>query len=200
MTRRRQSDSRRAKSQQRFWLRRTLFKGARKYACECNADTCVIIRIREDGKTYFITDPVPKGLVSIRHWSLPWTKTAYKTRYNLSTSHKEDIQGPCYWDHKSCSRPCYGPRKILRLKIGRRTCFGFLSQLRRESVPNSTLVTVAGLFFVPVPISNNLCPNYDLLGRTPCHLSHYCQLHCAGQLVSVSHFSTTPKRCLDDHF
>lgn len=72
MARGRQLDSRRAKSQQRLRRRKTLFKGAHKYACECNADTCVIIRTREDGKIfYFITDsfekflPMPQELVRI---------------------------------------------------------------------------------------------------------------------------------------
>lgn len=79
MARRRHSNSRRAKSQQKLRLRRTLFKGAHKYASECNADTCVIIRTQEDGKTFYFTSdtfenflPISKELVRtvIRLFSL----------------------------------------------------------------------------------------------------------------------------------
>jgi hypothetical protein len=90
MARRRQSNSRRAKSQQRLRLRRTLFKGAHKYACECNADTCVIIRTREDGKTfYFITDtfenflPIRKELVRICYSSFATEKGSLQYRNNF---------------------------------------------------------------------------------------------------------------------
>jgi hypothetical protein len=60
---------------------------------ECNADTCVIIRTREDGKTfYFITDtfenflPICKELVRICYSSFPTKSAAYNIETTLSTA------------------------------------------------------------------------------------------------------------------
>ncbi|OJJ52039.1 hypothetical protein ASPSYDRAFT_117831, partial [Aspergillus sydowii CBS 593.65] len=59
----RRSDSPRARSQQKYRLRKTLFKNANKYGAECDADVCVILRTRGDGRTFvFNTDSFEKFL------------------------------------------------------------------------------------------------------------------------------------------
>lgn len=74
------SDSPRAKGQQRCRLRKSLFKSAHKYGVECDADVCVILRTREDGRTFtFSTDSFDDFLPILqeldRHYPPPVKKT-----------------------------------------------------------------------------------------------------------------------------
>ncbi|KAL4801314.1 hypothetical protein BDV18DRAFT_149490 [Aspergillus unguis] len=76
----RRSDSPRARSQQKYRLRKTLFKNANKYGAECDADVCVILRTRGDGRTFvFNTDSFEKFLPILqdldRHYPPPVKKT-----------------------------------------------------------------------------------------------------------------------------
>lgn len=52
MAAKRQSESVRAKSQQRYRRRRGLFKKAKEFLQECESDVFVAVRIRKDGQIY----------------------------------------------------------------------------------------------------------------------------------------------------
>ena len=84
----RRSDSPRARSQQKYRLRKTLFKSANKYGAECDADVCVILRTREDGRTFvFNTDSFEKFLPILQDLVRATTINKYQMNLHCQDRH-----------------------------------------------------------------------------------------------------------------
>ena len=65
VVKKRRSNTPKAKNQQRCRRRTGLFKKAYEYGVECDADVCVVLRIRKDGQIYTYNSD------SSGHWPPP---------------------------------------------------------------------------------------------------------------------------------
>ena len=86
VVKKRRSDTPKAKNQQRCRHRTGLFKKAYEYGVECDADVCVVLRIRQNGQIFtFNSDssghwPPPQQLVCLT-FTISWSwVSAYITR------------------------------------------------------------------------------------------------------------------------
>lgn len=92
MLRPRRSNSSRAKRQQKYRLRRSLFKSAHKFGVECDADVCVILRTRKDGRTFtFNTDSFEKFLPLIAELDHYYPTPMKTTPKDFTTEAKDSL-------------------------------------------------------------------------------------------------------------